>query len=209
MRRLAWGLGLLCCAALGCSLKVPRVGEPPPVLQDASAERSYQSTLERFTAHREVYVGFDTRILAAATYQSPAFRAARVRRQAAFQSQPSELVSKALADEERDAGQFIDFLLGVHVNERRFDDFDRKDSVWRVALVSEAGQVAPLSIERVGRSDLNLRAYYPYMDDFWVAYRIRFPRLNATGQPLLPPAQTLSLRIASSLGQADFTVPAE
>jgi hypothetical protein len=210
MRRLAFGLGLLCWAALGCSLKVPRVGEPAPVVADVAAERAYQKTLDHFTANREVYVGFDTRFLAAATYQSPSFRVARVKREAVFLQHPPELVSKALADEERDGAQFIDFVFGVHVNERRFEDFDKKDSVWRVVLVSEAGQTTPLSIERLGRSHLHLRAYYPYLDDFWVAYRFRFPRVTASGQPSVPAgAKTLTLRIASPLAAADFTVPAE
>ena len=37
-----------------------------------------------------------------------------------------------------------EFFLGVHVNETRFDDFDRQELIWRMALVTEAGEVTPL-----------------------------------------------------------------
>lgn len=210
MRRGAWALGALACALLGCSMRPPRVGELPPALADQRAERDYQQVLERYTVHREVYALLDTRFLAAATFQSPSFRVARVKRLAAFQSWPSELLTRTLAEEEQQAGQFHEFFFGVHMNTPRYDDFDKKDSVWRIALVTEAGQLAPSSVERVGRSNLNLRALYPYLDDFWVAYRIRFPTRSVTGEPLVPPGtKALTLRVASTLGQADFTVPAE
>jgi hypothetical protein len=207
-RKAAWALGALCAMALGCSLRPPRVGAPGPELPNPDAERAYQEVLARYTSHRELYALFDTRMLAAVTYQALVFREARVRRLGLFQAQPAELVAKNLADEEAEASQYHDFFLGAHLNEYRYDDFDRKDSIWRIALVTPAGELVPSSVERIGRSNLNLRAFYPYLDDFWVAYRIRFPRVTASGAPVVPgDASTLVLRVASVLGKADFVFP--
>ena len=204
----AWVFGALWCLSLGCSLKPPRVGEPPPALPDSGAERAYQEVLGRYTSHCELYATLDTRMLAAATWQAPAFREARLQRMALFQAWSKELLAKSLADESAEAASFLDFFFGAHLNESRYDDFDRKNSIWRISLVTPAGELAPASVERIGRSNLNLRALYPYMDDFWVAYRIRFSRLSASGAPVVPvDASSMVLRVASVLGKADFTFP--
>ena len=203
-------------AALSASLlaacagaRVPTVGEPAPALKDEAAEKAYQETLERYTSRREIYRQLDTRAFAAATYQAPAFVEARVRRQGAFQAQPEALVEANLEKERAALEPFHEFFLAVHLNNTRFDDFDKKGSIWRLALVTPAGELVPAKIERVGRANVNLRATYPYFDDFWVGYRVAFPRSLESGQPSVPEGTTrLVLRMASTLGQADLEFPA-
>ena len=75
---------LLAVAAAGCATVPPAIGEPGARVPDRKAEASYQEALSRVTEHREVYSGIDTQLFCAATYQSPEFREARVRRQALF-----------------------------------------------------------------------------------------------------------------------------
>ena len=205
MRRAAL-LALLLCA---CQTTAPGVGLPPPQVGSDAAEAAYQQTLARFSDHQELYSGFDTKMFAEATYQSPAFREARVKRQARFQEWPPAKLQQALLDEQTAAKQSIEFFFGAFVNDYHFDDFDRSNSVWRIALVTPEGQVGPLEVKRVGRADENMRAYYPYMSDFWVAYRIRFPLRFPNGQPVIPEGlKKLRLRVASSLGRADLVVAA-
>ena len=205
MKRLA----LLALLIAGCATTAPQVGSPPPQVESDAAEALYQKTVARYSDHQEIYAGFDTVLFGATTFQSLPFREARVRRQARFQEWPQAKLSAALDEEKAQATEAIEFLLGVHVNDYHYDDFDRRDSIWRIALATPAGEVTPISIERVGRADLNLRAYYPYMGDFWVAYRIRFPQTLANGTPMISDAtQKLVLRIASSLGHAEFQVAA-
>jgi hypothetical protein len=204
--------GCLCLGVLlnGCSLAPPRVGEPGPSLPSTAEENAYQSTLERYSDRAEVYDLLNARLFAAITYQSWPFRESRVRRMAIFQVQPPALVDKNLAAERLAFCSFHEFFFGVHLSHSRYDDFDRKDSIWRIALVTKSGETSPMSVERVGRSDLNMRAIYPYMDDFWVAYRIRFPLQTSSGQPVIPPgSQRFTLRMASTIGKAEFHFPAE
>ncbi|MBJ6764036.1 hypothetical protein JGU66_24955 [Myxococcaceae bacterium JPH2] len=207
MRRLL--VAVLVVLSGACASTPPLVGEPAPTLDDPKAEAAYRTVLDRYSARDEIYDGFDTRIFTGATLLTPAFREARVRRQGLFQVLPPAKVESLLADELADAAKFHEFFLGVHVNDYRYDDFAQKRSIWRLALVTPTGEVTPVEVRRVGRADLNLRAYYPYTSVFWVGYRVRFPTTFANGQPVIPPGtENVMLRVASTLGQAELKVSA-
>lgn len=196
-------LAIACLLLLtGCaSGRLPQVGEPPPMLADAEAERAYLELLERYTDRRAIYDGLDTRMFAAATLQAPAFVEARVRRRGSFRAQPQSEVEAELAAERAALQGVQAVFLGVHLNDPKYDDLDRRDSIWRLALLSGGAELAPQSIRRVGRADLAMRAIYPYLGDFWVGYEVRFP---AT----LPAGEKLVLKIASALGKAELQLQA-
>src|SRR5262249_25378714 len=123
---------------------------------------------------------------------------------------PRDLVEKNLAAERATFDSFHEFFFGVYSASYRFDDFDRKDSMWRIALVTESGETAPVSVERIGRSTLNLRAIYHYMGDSWVAYLFRFAENTATGAPVIPRGTTrFMVRGASTVARAALLSPAD
>lgn len=204
--RVALLLGLLA----GCTTTPPTIGEPAPQLADRRKELAYQEIFEKFTDQAEVYDGFDTRIFAAATFQSAAFREARVQRRAEFQFLPKPRVQELLAAERAEDTQFNEFHMGVHVNDPKFEDFALpKTSIWRIVLLTPVGEVEPVSVERIGRSTLDMRAYYPYLGVFWVAYKVRFPKVLKDGTPIIPEsASYVTLRLASALGHAELRVHA-
>lgn len=193
-------------ALLGCARgPLPATGEPGPALSDAAAEAAYREVLDRHTARQAVYDALDTRLFVAATIQRPPFIEARVRRRGAFQAQPEALVAEQLERELSELSSVHVFHLGVHLNDPRYDDFDKKDSIWRLALVAGGAESTPSQVRRLGRSNLNVRAIYPYMQEFWVGYEVRFPAVRADGQPTIPPgAERVTLRLASTLGKADL-----
>ncbi|MBN8228242.1 hypothetical protein JYK02_12060 [Corallococcus macrosporus] len=193
----------------GCASTPPSVGEPAPTLDDPKQESAYLSVLDRYSDRKEIYDGFDTRVFAGATLQTPTFREARIHRRAIFQTLPAAKVEQLLAEEMSEAEKFHEFFLAVHVNDYRYDDFAHRNSIWRIALVTSAGEITPMEIRRLGRSDLNVRAYYPYASLFWVTYRVRFPKAFANGQPVIPEGtEQVMLRVASSLGNAELKVHA-
>ena len=192
----------LAASLSGCVLVPPRVGEPPPVLADAAAERAYRAVLGVSSARAEIYAGLDPRAFVGMTWQSAAFREARTRREAAFGNWPDGALRTALERERALADEGEEFLLGVHVEDRRYDDFDRPGSAWRLVLEGPGGvEVFPTSVERVGRVGLPLRALYPYLGEFWVAYRVRFPVLRDAGRGF-------TVKLGSALGQAALVFPA-
>lgn len=196
-------------AAAACAATPPEIGEPGAKVSDPKAEDSYQAALARVTQHREVYSALDTKFFCAGTYQSADFREARVRRQATFQMWPGEKLDQALARERAEAAQTYEVVFGILLVDRRFDDFDTRNTTWRLSLATDQGEVTPTAIRRIGRATEGLRAYYPYMGDFWVAYAVDFP-ITVEGKPLVGPAtRALTFRLGSALGQAELSFPLE
>jgi len=201
---------LLVVTLLACTRAPPRFGEPGAQLSDGSAEESYRALLEKYTDRSEVYGGFDTRVFTQVTYQALPFREARVRRRASFQALPDVRVQALLAEERGQAAEFHEFFFGVHANEAAYNDFDRKKSIWRIALITPSGEITPAKVDRVGRATMDMRAYYPSLGDFWTGYRVRFPKQFPEGQAVIPDGtKEVMFRIASTLGQAEMTVGAQ
>ncbi len=201
---------LLGALASGCVTTPPTIGEEPPTLKDETAEKAYREVLARYSGRAEIYQGFDTRLFANATFQAPTFREARVRRRAEFQRTPAPRVEELLAEERTEAAQAHTFFLGVHANDPRYDDFDRRNTIWRLALLTQAGEARPTSIRRMGRTNLDQRAIYPYMGTFWVGYRVDFPTTFPDGTPVIPQGtERVTLRVASTLGTADLVMAAQ
>ncbi|HYO58503.1 hypothetical protein [Archangium sp.] len=202
-------LGALWMVLAGCVSTPPTLGDPAPVLKDERQELVYQQVLERFTARDELYSGFDTVLFSAATLQTQAFREARVRREATFKTLTQEHVQELLTRELAEAARTHEFFLGVHVFNYRYEDFDRASSIWNMVMVTPAGEVRPVSVERMGRADMEMRAFYPYMGTFWVGYRVRFPATFPDGRPVITPGmERVVLRMASSLGKVEMRVHA-
>jgi hypothetical protein len=191
--------------ALGCAeARLPRVpGDPPPALADLDAERAYQALLDRATRTAAVYDVLDAKAFFAAVWQSPAFVEARVRREGAFKGLPPEQLTSRLEAERRRLEDATEFFLGVHVNDPHFEDFGKPASMWRLALEVDGVQREPLTVERLGRTNVELRSMYSFMESFWVGYRVRFPAVP------LRPGQRLTLRLASAVGSAALVYPVE
>ncbi len=188
------GLALLLAATtLSCTGgRVPRIGDPAPTARDDGAEVAYQEVLSRVSDRKAVYQGLDTVIFASASWQSEEFVAARVARTAAFRGLGKQEHEDMLKTERDKLKDDTVFFFGVHANDPRTDDFDRKNSIWSLSLVTSEGLLRPVEIRRIGRANADMRSLYPYMDTFWVGYEVRF--INAQ-----PP---FKLKVASSLGEA-------
>jgi hypothetical protein len=204
------GAVLLLALAAGCAnLPPPMVGDPGPELPDARADAEYKALVDKYSAQKQVFNGFDTILFGGVTFESPTFRDARIRRKDAFQMQPPGKLEQDLARAQAESAQFYEFMLGVFVQNPRFDDLDLSDSIWHIGLVTPVGEVAPVQVQRIGKANVNTRAYYPYMGDFWTVYRVRFPRMLGS-QPLVPPeVQDFTVILASSLGRTEFKLPAQ
>ena len=188
MRWLAAASVLLLLAACP-SARVPRIpGDPPPAVRDSAAEREYQLVLEKYSRSQGVYDNLDTKLFFQATWQSPPFAEARVRREGMFKAWPGAELETKLTDERKRLADATEFFFGVHANDYRFDDFDRPNTMWRMVLVVGSEELAPVSVERIGRTNTEMRSYYSYMESFWVGYRVRFP--SAPWRPARPSASS-------------------
>jgi hypothetical protein len=186
------------------------VGDPAPQLADYASEEKYLALLDHYTGKAEIYSGFDTQLFAGVTYQTWEFREARVKRLALFRSMTPDEIASLLTRERAEYEKYNVFVLGTWTVDSRFDDFDKRDSVWRIALVLDGEEVLPVDVVRVSRVTQDVRAIYPYMGNFWVQYRARFPRYRKDGSPLIRPGtRRVKLVLASSLGKAEMFTSAE
>ncbi|MBL8917420.1 MAG: hypothetical protein JNJ54_01050 [Myxococcaceae bacterium] len=187
---------------LGCAnARIPRVsGDPAPIDSDPAIESAYQQTLERYTRSQGIFDYLDTRLFVHATWEATPFVEARVKRFARFRALPAEEERAALEAERQRLKDVTEFHLAVHANDPKMDDFDRRDSMWRLALVVDGKETTPELIERIGRTNTEQRSTYSYMEPFWVGYRVRFPR--SSGGPM-------TLKIASSVGKAELSFAGE
>lgn len=194
--------GLLMASA--CSMfRAPVVGESAPAQKDPADENRWQQTLERYTDHKAIYDGLDSRLFAAATWQSPQLVDARVRRECDFRGLPESATRARLAAEQSRLAAVTEVHLGVHVADYHFEDFGRSDSMWSIALVKDGVEVTPTKVTRNGKARLHMRAIYPYLDEFWVSYDLQFPKV------VVAPGDKLTMRMASSIGRAEFEFKAE
>lgn len=198
-------LAILLALASACvSNRAPHVpGDPAPAVKDSAIEQRYQATLERFTGHGAVYDYLDTKSFFQATWQSPQFIETRVERTAMFKSMPPDERTSMLNAENARVEDATEFFFAAHLNDSKFDDFDRPNSIWRLALLAHGQEFKAVSIDRIGRTDVTIRSIYSYMESFWVGYRVRFPKV------LLAPGQKMTLRAASPLGKADLDFTAQ
>ncbi len=203
MRRRGWWL----VVGGWCALCACRTVPAPPAQPDDPA---YAKALDRWTRSEAIYhQTFEPIAFVAATYLSWPYRQARVAEITRERELPSAERDKLLDAERADRAQWHEVFLALHTNESPWNDIDSLHSQWRLALSAGGGPDAPpAQIERIGRADAQTRALFPYAQQFYVAYVLRFPVALPDGSPLIPPnASQAVLLIAGPLGRAELIWP--
>lgn len=164
-----------------------------------SQHGKYGDTQRAWTRSATLRSGYDEVLRVYATLKSPAWRAAYVDRQARL-GKLTDAQRAALIDEHKTAiGGAYEVHLIVTTHNHRENDLHRgKKSIWRLVLVDDRGTVIePESIVRDRRPVSVVRAEYPDMGDFSVAYIARFPH---TAELLRPDATQVTLEMSSPRG---------
>ncbi len=187
---------LTAALALGGCAMFPR--QPVPT----TWEGEWAAQRERFTRSGKVYDRVDDQLFVTATYQAPSARRARAERLAEWKAMTAEERERLLAAERTEGEQWEEFLLSVYTSDWRANDLASTHSVWRLALVVEgAGELLPAEQPEVVRADATVTGLYPYVGQFDVVYRVRFPRW--TGER--PLAETpFTLVVAGAPGKLEL-----
>ena len=185
----------------GCSAALLG-GYDPSLAMDS---HGYRQVLGRWTKHLKVYRHFEAKIFATATYLSPEFREAWIRRETRLLGLPAgdvRLLEARHAERDR---RYHEFVVAVYTAERRWNDLDSDGSMWRIKLANDRNQeVSPSQVERQDLRRGDLRSYFPYIGVFHHAYLVRFPKmileLNA---PIIDQGvHAFSLRLLSGIAVA-------
>jgi hypothetical protein len=96
------------------------------------------------------------------------------------------------------------FFAILYMPDKTANDWNERNSVWRLAVNIGLGQVAPDKVERMDKPfNAELRALYPYLDDYSQAYRLHFPEQPApAGQR--PDVRDVELIAAGAPGKLIF-----
>lgn len=182
-----------------------------PVWQPSVLPDGYLEVLDEYSRHQARYYGLERRLLWGATHEAWRFREART---AAFAHlrRLSDAERVDLLEHERvEAERYLDFFVAIWTERREWSDLASSRSMWRVELLPQQGNpLLPVRIEWLPRVNENVRALYPYLGDFSLAYRIRFLAKDAEGQPTVDPcAEWIALRISSGLAHGELIWPLE
>lgn len=196
----ALGLGLLLCACAA-----PRVdfGEAMRTYKPGD----YEKVSRRWTRHASLFHGVESVLFLSGTLKSWDFRQALLARTGvSYALRPAEL--EALTTQHRETqGRYHEVFLSVSMENKRWNDLDSAKSLWKLALVNDAGdEVLPSKVERLRQLTPELKAFFEYhQQSFSVPYVVRFPKVVAGGQPLIRAGtKRVTVRLAGAPGKVEL-----
>jgi hypothetical protein len=171
-----------------------------------SSPPSYGDAHKRWTRRAAHSEDWTLIIDAAATLQSPEWRAAYAReRTRRLRLGPQAEADLAAAQRAASEGGPIEIELVVATAKPEWNDFKKgKDSMWRLALSTADGrEVEPLSVREDKRPRAEVAAWFPDAKPFYTPYVVTFPRAAADGRSLLD-AKQVTLTIGGGLGTIEL-----
>ena len=184
-------LGLVWLAASCRTLPFP---EP-------SLDGEYGKTLAKWTREVALYSGLETRGFCRTVYMSSEFVDAQAKKISEMRAELPDAAQRTREKLRTQTAAPTVFAI-FYTPDKQSNDWNEKGSVWRIALNLGLGQVEPQRIERLERPfNAELRALYPYLDDYSVAYVIHFPGQQTP--PGFAPSDA-ELIVAGALGKMEF-----
>jgi hypothetical protein len=172
---------------------------------DPHLEGEYGQLLKKWTRVKTVYEGLETRAFAQAIYLATELVDAQAIKVTDMRAEPPALRARTLQTMRAEASAPT-FMVILRTPDRTWNDLESKKSSWRVAVDFGAGEFEPEKIDRFERPwSAELHNLYPYVDEYSVAYRIRFPAASAPvpapsgAQRALP-----RLIVAGAIGKMEF-----
>ena len=184
--------------ACGCSQKRQDMANGKATADVQPGE--YGAALNHWSRTEKVYEKLETRLIVNATWRSGAFRDAWAdewaRRYVLSDAERDEIKRREHGDSE----SYHEFFFAAYTPETRWNDFSKRDSMWRLRLFDDAGNsVEPLVVTKVKNDDPKAHAFYPYFTLWTKGYVVKFPRGG-----LSPDSKTLRFQLTSGVGAAEL-----
>ncbi|MEW6671068.1 MAG: hypothetical protein AB1427_05155 [Thermodesulfobacteriota bacterium] len=176
--------------------------------QDPYLGSPYPEALDGWTRKCRIYMGgLDLELVAAATFKSHAFREAYTAEYARAYKLSRAEQEKMLADQTEAANMYNDFVVSAYIPDKRWNDFDTKETIWKVYLSrGDEVQIKPVEVRRIKPVNAVLTHFFPYISPWDVVYLLRFPVLvPGTNDPVPEGAAgPVKLLITSVRGSAEL-----
>ena len=199
-------VSLLLLGASGCTTRSPVVNLSPT--SHKYGQKAYQRVFSHWTRNSKIIKleRLDTTIRVHATCLAPDFTAAYVARYEHLFKLPGRERMRIAREMNEAWDKTYSFAVAAATTDFRWNDFDKKRSIWRVALINDMQQqVAPVEVTAEKVITATIREMFPYVGDFYRFYRIRFPRKLSDGTPLIrKDSRYMALRFAGPLGHTEL-----
>jgi len=196
---------VLLVSAVGCHGE--KKTKPTQYTPDSRFNPAYKAVFEQWTREDRIYKGFDCKLIAAATLKSVQFRRAYAKEYGTLYKLTPAEEEKFLNDQVDAAKTYIELFFAVYVPDKKWNDFSRKKSIWKLRLSQgKNNRVIPVEIRKLERNDVVLKHFFPYVTPWKSLYLLRFPmRHPETGQTLMDThTDQLTLSVSRVLGSAEM-----
>lgn len=137
---------------------------------------TYPPVFEKWTRESRIYRGLDLELLVHATYQSGNFQRAYVKEYARVYQFNETQTAALQTEQDARARRFHEFMIAAYVPDKKWDDFNRKESSWKIYLdLGDGTQIPAESIEKK-KPDAKMKHFFPYISPWKSVYRVRFPK---------------------------------
>ncbi|MEA3279739.1 MAG: hypothetical protein U9Q38_03970 [Thermodesulfobacteriota bacterium] len=164
---------------LGC-----QAFEPIKRLQESSDPyhgSSYKSEFDKWTRKARIYMGLDVKLIASATFKSSQFRDAYSTEYVRIHRLIGAEKEKFVKDQREAAAAYNDFVLAAYVPDKKWNDFSKKDSIWKIYLtVGESKRLKPVEIRKIKKINAVTGHFYPFISPWKSVYLVRFPADDKT-----------------------------
>ena len=158
----------------------------------------YRAILARWTRKGSIHRGLKTELLIAATYKVEEFRRAYTEEYARVYMLTSAQNATMMDDQIEAAEDYDDFLVSIYTEEKEWDDFSERDSLWKIYLIKDGQlRIEPLEIRKVKKSRALSETFYPFISPWSSIYLFRFKKKD-----LPQPSKSVELVLTSAPGSA-------
>lgn len=144
--------------------------------------RDYYDTLNQWTKSQRIYEGLESRLYVHATYKSMVWRKAYIDEYARRYRLSEDLKEAMLFRELEIYRLYNEFFISAYTPTDEWNDFDKKDSIWKLYLTDEVtGRLDAVEIKKIDSKDPLHREFFPFLDAWSSGYVVRFPRYDSKG----------------------------
>jgi len=168
---------------------------------------TYKKVCDQWSREARIHRGFEVPLIVSATFKSADFRRAYADEYAAAYQLTAEEKRRFVEDPMKAGRLGHEFLLATFVPEKRWDDFDKADSMWKLFLVNDEGQrVVHVEVRDVKGQEAVMSHFFPYITPWKSVYVVRFPcNLPGTNRPIIGDnTKEIRLIVTSVLGTAEM-----
>jgi hypothetical protein len=139
----------------------------------------YRAALEKWTRKGSMYKGLKTELLIASTYKTEGFRKAYTEEYCKIYSLTPRQSKMMMDDQIQAANDYDDFLVSMDAEEKQWDDFSERNSLWNIFLLRDGYfREKPLKVREVKEKRILYESFYPFISPWSSVYVFRFKKTD-------------------------------